>query len=565
MGKVVRSLGGESGSSYPYKSTNAPLKYKGAKGIVDTGAQTSTNEQKNNDKVACAVNPCDFPLLFAISRGAVNGTELVTRFIKNKVQEVRESLSGNLEEYIGNLLKNSLKPDEELSLEVNRALGSVPYDFGSEFKSRLTSSEDPLEQVVILKMLFCLDRKDEVLSELMIPYLEEREYIGTKQVVENNNRFYLQFLQALDKKDLKDILLSFEYKDVIRADNLAYKLLEVSDSNLILDLLLKEYEPDVNLSLNDQIAAKQKVQTIALTILQKESTREELSEIDYEYYLVTLYKNSLSKKVSDDVATLLSRYRKENAEEIFLDQLLNREIASDLSEDNRRRRRSYAASHLSNHICDRDKLLGLLQRIVLNEEDPYVTGNVVCKLANDLGEEGKKALVQAIVEQVKNNITSLPLGCLNLLYIAENKDQYYKVLLEILSTAFDKTEGLSEAFVDLQDVELCPVSKDKNGPPFDPQMATDPEQVIDLIEKVGLEKFLEWATIENVKSEDKKALKANSQSLLNLACRLNPERIYEYFSWSLVNEPNSKTAIFIKQLAGFEQANKPNEVVDTGF
>ena len=521
--------------------------------IEDTTRSIETNSTEEiTVKEEGFVNPAINPILFKITRKAVLDTNVLTDFISKRAEKINKASNGDLNNFVDELLRHSMEEDPELISDIKQNLSKIPIDLYRELKDILIMSDLLSESVVALKMLFSIADKDEILSDLILPYLEERAGLGIDKIVSSNKRFYLRFLKALDKKDLRNFIQNVKFQDVIRADNLAYALLEVGEPGFILDSLAKNNNVDLGLPQEEQLLASQKLQACELTVLQKEASLLSMNDSEFLERLETLYSTALHKGVSDEVAKLLSHTSKKDAKIVFLQQLTGEDSVQDVSEENINRR-SLAITHLVNMISDYSINAKFLQQFILEENDPSIVSNAVYMLVNNLNQEGKNALAETIVEQAKNEITSIPLGDLSMLYIATEGSAYHDVLRSVFSSDYKDPKRLTKAFENLADEYLCQPAKGNSDFPLDiTSKSQNPELVIDLIGYVGLEDYLQW--ILNDTNEE--TLKTNSREVLEYACKVNPERMQSIFSWHLANEPNSKTSLLIKKLAGMEQLNQ---------
>ncbi len=500
-----------------------------------------------NCPLSSSVNPSVNPILFNIARKAVLNTEIVSDFIKDKVIKIGDFSSGDFENNITEYLSNALKSDKSFENEIRKKLSGVPFDLIEDLKRRIIITESLPESAVILKMLFALEDKDEIFHQLMLPYLEERSGLGDNKVVESNKRFYLRFLQALPQDELKEMLLNIRYPEVIRVDNFASTLLNFAEPKLLLDVLEK-YQINFALPQEDQVAVAHKIQMIQLNILQSAEARTKLND-EALVYLEALYTTSLSKRVSDDIAKLFSYHYAESAKSVFIRELTD--TVDDTSSENRYRR-YIAINHLVNAMNYDSESIDCLKGFILKDKDPFVVGNAVYLLANNMGENGKQALTDVIVNQIENEVTSLPLSCLNLLYIAKDQNVYLNLIKNIFSFDYkDKDKKpIRAAFENLSGSYLCPIAKENGDFLFDPVDVEQSEQAIDLIERIGVDTFFQWALSDSV---DEKSLRTNSQELLNYSCTINQERVYSLLTRTLIDSSISQSSELTRKLAGMGQ------------
>ena len=526
-----------------------------SKSIADVPID-ATSSVESEVKPVQPLNPTEYPSFFQLARDTIADTQFVTEFIESYITDIKKSLGENIEQEVEVLLSSSLKPDNLFKQAMERELDRVGFDLGYELKKRLVANKPDLESAIVLKMLFLLDKQQEVLSEIMIPYIEEREGLATREIVEGNKKFYMRFLKSLEKEDLKEVLNSLNYHEVIRADNLAYSLLEVADPKFILDSLFANFDNCNHLPEADQAVWQEKIQMIALTVLSKESTKDELSDVEFPSYLEVLYSTAVNKRISDSTATLLSKHCPRDAIAFYKDQLYGDDSNYFDRTDLERARRCYAVSHIGITINDQAQVAKSLKNLISEEGDPAVVGTACKMLIWDLGNEGKEALTDLIVNQINNEEISLPLASLSLLLVAkhlqDNKRPCLEIIKDIFSSKFEKGKDLRTAYMNIAENDLCPVSKDSNGLPFDLVTGKDPEMIVDIIQEIGLEKVLQWAA-----STEDSPLKDNVRVLLNYACEPpQSSRMSSLLSYYVTNLPESETARLVKHLVGMEEVDK---------
>ncbi len=498
------------------------------------------------------VDPSVNPALFHIARRAVLNTEIVSDFIKDKATKIGDFSSGDFENNITEYLSSAMKSDKYFEDEIRTKLSGIPFDLVEDLKRRIITTESLPESAVILKMLFAREDKDEIFHQLMIPYIEERSGLGDNKIVESNKRFYLRFLQTLPQDELKEILFNLRYHEIIRVDNFTSALLQVVEPKLLLDVVDK-YQIGFALPQEEQVALAHKIQMIQLNILQSAEARAKLND-EALVYLEALYTTSLSKRVSDDIAKLFSYHYAESSKSVFMRELTD--TVDDTSNENRYRR-YIAVNHLVNIMNYDSESIDYLKGFILKEKDPFVVGNAVYLLANNMGENGKQALTDVIINQIENEVTSLPLSCLNLLYIAKDQNVYLNLIKNIFSFDYkDKDKKpVRAAFENLSDSYLCPIAKENGDFLFDPVDVEHSEQAIDLIERIGFDTFFQWALSDSV---DDKSLRINSQELLNYSCTINQERVYGLLTRTLINPLTSEGSILTRKLAGMGQVGSPD-------
>lgn len=536
------------------------------------------------------------PHLFRVSRNAF----IIDGFIQERVANLFGTLQlDDLEARVTDLLRESMKPDEVLERDIDDQLSRLQIDLKNRLKHMLVLTSSLPDSVVILKMLFSIGAEEEVFLELIFPYLEEREGLENK---ESNKRFYLRFLRALEKPDLERFLANLNYANVSRKDKLVDALIKVSkvetdedtsvSARVVLDSLVKNYNPSSELSDAEKLVAKKNAQIMAVDIFRGGNTHN-LSEIELAEYLEILYKGALDRKVSDEAASLLKKHCPNEARAIFCYQLFDEEVVNDISDENRVRR-SLAVSHMASTFKGFTESANFLKGFIVREEDPYVVGNVCCVLIKDLGREGENALKEVIIEQVKSGKVSLPLACLSSLFIVRaieetklkealqalppetdpnargliqmklesargKKAACFNLLKEIYGTKFEEGKSLREAYLSLQETEVSSISNEVGENPFTLPKAQDPEMILDVVERVGMEAFVRWSAADSLDSGEI-ALAQNARQLLDLACEVNPGRVDNCILRFQLSEPAIEDPVLLKRFEGVEHLGTTDRV-----
>ena len=545
-----RGVDGTSGSFLPPRP---PFKQKeidcggGDKDSAPTLKKIDENEEPHTklrpSKITC-------PNFFRVARETLTRTRTLSDFIAKRTGEIEDS--GNKNEYILVILRNSLEPDRGLKEAIEEELTGTCADLANELKDRLIASRSLAESAVLLKMLFVIGEQDNVISGVILPFIEEREGLGDRSTVLQNKEFFLRFFKALEREDLRAVLSKVNYHQVIRADNFGYALLDIAEPDFILDSLFENLENYTDLSEAEQLKWQEQIQMITLAILDKESTKEGMTDIEYTSYLEELYSRAVSKVISDKASTLLQKNCPRDAIAFYKDQISNDETNYVDRTDQERSRRCFAITHIAIAINDRANVIKILKEISARENDPAVVGTACKILASDLGEEGKEALFNLISEQVKGGQVSLPLACVSLLLVSNrvsNKRAYLEIMEDLLSIKYEKGKDLKKAYENLAELDLCPVSQDKNGLPFNLTSGKDPEMIVDVVCEIGLEKFLRQAFIDDVDSVLKQNLRNNSRSLLEgTSAPRCEEKIAGVFHYYLTKDTESEVTRLIRYL-----------------
>lgn len=419
-----------------------------------------------------------------------------------------------------NRVKSVLQSDESLVESIEDLLKDYSksgIDLVPILKNMLFKSIDFEDKVVIVKVLTCLERKDELLSEFVIPSLEKRIDIPD---VELNNNFCINLLSLQDSSTLKETLSSISYKDIKNIDEFAKSLIKVKEPDFILDTLIYRlrsltfsYEDN-----NDNLIEHEKIIKIALGILRE---MDAASMPLKKAHLMDLYTMSINPEIAKILANFQIKHHEPDAPLLFKSQMYDSSDKTIVG----RSRRFHAISHFAQYA----KAYGasILKDFVKEEKDSFLVGSACYDLVNSCGIDGQRALVSLTNEDIRLNKASIPLAILT--QMVKFGKPYNSIFKAILAQDFQKGNDLRQAYVNLMPLEVCSINRFPNGAiSFSRGEDLKQELILDLISNIGVEQFLKWmANGEFKETKHIENVKSNSRDIFNLAWETNKVRMQE--------------------------------------
>lgn len=460
------------------------------------------------------VKPIDYgthPDLFIGLRNAVfpiGGIRKYIDWLKTKSgNSVTERAMTALE--LDNSLTDSI---DDLAKEYSKS----GLDLISVLKNMLFKDIAFEDKLAIIKIFACLEREDELLSEFIVPSLENKKELPN---MEANNRFCLEILSLQSDATLKRIIGSINYKKIKNTDDFAISLIKIKEPDFILDMLITHLRNLTSLESDEvnNFADRDKIEKIALKILQ---TVDDTGSMQLrKEHLLNLYAMSTSGEVARNLADFQVKHYEPEAPLIFKGQMLDKSDETPLG----RKRRFYAISHFAQYAGAYGA--SILRDFLKEEKDSFLVGAACYALANHCDVDGKRALVNLISEDVHLNKPSLALAALT--QMVKFGEPYLLVYKGVLAKDYQKGNGLRQAYLNLASTEVCSIYKDSNGVTiFDLVGGFNPDLVVDLVSNVGVEQFLKWIARGDLKeAKHIENIKHNSRDVLDLAWETNKEKM----------------------------------------
>jgi hypothetical protein len=216
---------------------------------------------------------------------------------------------------------------------------------------------------------------------------------------------------------------------------------------------------------------------------------------------------------------------------------------SDTSEESRSRR-FYAINHFVRAADEYG--VPTLKAFVLKEKDSFLSFYACYGLAKACGIDGRKALVGAIVNNVREDQISIPLAAVTKL--SAYGEQYQGLIKDLMVKNYREKYDLVQAYKNLSEASLINIFMDEEGDIIFTQRENSGENLVtDLISNIGIEKFLEWAAYgEGKNDQERKDVRKNASDLLNYACSTNPQKIKEMLMKAAVNDRGDMLSMFYK-------------------
>lgn len=460
-----------------------------------------------------------------------------------------KSVSGSYTERVKDAF-NPSSQDQDALEDLRKNFSKKGIDLTPILMNLLIKSNDFEEKVQIIKMMLALDNEEELYNSFLIGALGLKSDF---QNLKDNHEFCCKLLTLLSSENLRKILNSLDYEQIVNVDMLSDSLARNIDGEVLIEELLRVINSNQSKDFSfEKIQITQRnIQRLAVNILKRLFEHQ----ISISTKLVEkLYKVTTDLDVNKELCEAITAGLLHEAPKIFKEQLFDK---SDLS-DNARLRRSYALNHFVN-------VAGIygtktLNEFIEKEDDPFLVFQATFLLANRCGIDGKRAISSTVVNQIRENKISLPLAALTLL--VKEGDPYLDILKNILIRSFTTRSqfnkaNLREAYLKLMKVEYGNIFRTKTDIlVFELCNEPKPDLVISLVTNIGLENLLKWATgqIREYENENNNS-RENIFDILELAWEINPSKMRELTIGATALGNNENFDLFTK-LAGFNEATK---------
>ena len=483
----------------------------------------NTNQGNQLSGVRYKIHP-DVVAAFGIG---IENFEYLIRFIEEEAEEV--SLSGktreeiyqelfNIDDSFAESIRTELIPQFSLA-----ALQGIELEFAEMLRKRLAvidhSVHDNMpESVTLVRMLVSLHGADDFLSRFAMPYL--RKDPGLKHPGVNYD-FCMRLLKSQDRDTQNILLHSLDYTSVIKSDDFAESLLRFAEPVDILNALhdssrtISEEDegfefqaegqtPDMPQNINNKSERSSTPLMISISVLTRLGQSLRLSS-EYAEQIRELYSLASNQHIQHHASEFLVNYDSHSAD-IFERDFTNIKEEDEQGSQNEYER-DYEKKYEKNYKNDFDRFkrfysigyyawankkyatveesIPTLVQFIKTEEDSYLVSKACYMLAEHCGEKGNDALAEVIINQIKNNETSLPLAELTMLLTNFKSEPYFKVFRKVLSADYKEGVDLGEAYRKLSDVMLhAPLTGEKEW--LDEPASERPKLLFNLFKEVGL-------------------------------------------------------------------------------
>ncbi len=506
--------------------------------IVHPSSAKSENNSKGTEPERLPVETVDhrqYPHLLVGLRNALIPFETLEKYIswqRSKLEtndilrfrnatRIDRNVQGTMEDLISSFSKNNT-------------------DLIAVLKKRLILSLDFEEKVVLLKTFFSTENESELYDSFLLPSLEQRQGFEN---FDTNHQFAMYFLSSLDDKTVNKILSEIDYGHVTDPEALAKSLLKITPPEHIFDFLIKMNDKLLAEN-NDSPEHKEKIEQIQRIFVLCLKELEEIPGFLPKEHLKRIYDTTTDYDIRNEMADIIAIHSPGEATKIFTNRFKDQ---GDFS-DEIRRKRFYAISHYAN--ANKEYAVPTVKDMLYKEEDPFVAAIAIYQLVNVCNPEGQGALANLIVKQIRECKPSIPLGtAISLLPYNEN---FERVIKNILSRYYKPNEGLKQALKQLENIPLSPISRsDKNVILFNPTLEHNSDLVMILIDTVGLENLIKWAT--NTKkdiSREELSSKNNALDILDYAWQSHRVEMTEMFLELMPLGEDSELKLASKGLIG---------------
>lgn len=508
-----------------------------AKG-VGHNLPSSNNANASNPKTI-ALKPLDvssYPLSVGTIRASIYAGESLRKLIewqKNKELEDKDYFTTSL-----------LEPDSKLkgALEdLENVFFKEGLNLRQTLKSSLVKSNDLYEKEILAKALIALEEEDYFTNNFLLPSLEKRTGFLNLEV---NHQFTLELLRSVSNDEREYIFEKIKYENIKDKNNFAETLSKIIEPNLMVDLLIRIDEkltlPVFENEDGDERLKKRKeaLQGIVIKLMQI------LNGGNFQVLLKDLkklYNSFIDDELCKEVIQLISERKDAESINSLRELMLEKNDHSELS----RRKQFDVLGYYAKQ--NKEFAVPTLKEFIEKEKDPFSVGHACYWLLNDCGIDGKRALLQVILKQIKNNIPSIPLACLTQMVV--NGDPYRLAFKQLLLIGFDKEHNLKEAYLNLLNTLLGKI--EKHAMLFHLDEEEIPDLLPDLIENLGIHKLLKWAVAGAGKSEiENENSKKNVKDILEAGFEINKTKLKKLLTEAiLLANPNQVK--LIHKVAGF--------------
>ncbi len=435
--------------------------------------------------------------------------------------------------------RQSLSCDESFGEAVDdlaRYYSKQGINLGSLLKEMLVENEHFEDKALIIKMLVSIGLEDEVTSEFFIPALESRKNLKNLGI---NKNFCCNFISVLDDSAKKEFFQSLDYSEITDINSFAASVLKTTYPETALNIfseIIYSKEAEYDDSKENKVNIH-KLRMILVSLMKNLVNNQMKFSVDIPE---KLYKSNTDNEMGEELLEILTTNFGQDASRILREVMMN---DSDDSEESRIRR-FYAINHFVRATGEYGA--SVMKDFILKEKDSFLVFYACYGLSKICGVDGRRALIGAIVNNVRENQLSLPLAAVTKL--SAYGEPYQDLIRDLMVRNYKEKYDLVQAYKNLSEASFVNFYMDDEGDIiFSLTEGSGENLVIDLISNVGIEKFLDWAAYGEGKNEqEKENVKRNAMDLLNYACGKNFQRIKEILMKAAVNDRGDMLSIFYK-------------------
>lgn len=387
-------------------------------------------------------------------------------------------------------------------------------------KSRFIKSEDFEEKIIYLKILFSTSNEDLFINNILVPSLEKRKGFEN---LECNSEFCKYLLSSLDKESISNIFKQVDYKKITNLNTFAGSITATAFPDVVVNSML-DLNEELTLQKEDSFEATNNIKMVqdALDACIKEVSQVNPLTVSVDR-LAMLYKTAVTISGMDKIGDLLTAYYPGEAPKIFKEVFFEKQDESDIT----RRKRFNAISDYATFIKEGGaKTLG---EFIEKETDPLLVGIACYSLVNFCDVDGLRAIIEAIVKQVRKQVPPISLACT--IQLMPYGDRYKKILANVLSRAYKTDEGLKRAFYNLENKELGSVKSNNEGKILFHLTSTENDDlIIKLINGIGFKNLIHMASNNKADiSREELSRRENGLEILEYAWEKNRNHMMSIF------------------------------------
>ena len=492
------------------------------------------------------ITPILHPHAFRVTRNAIPKADYISGLIKLQEELFEKNLDVEL--------KRILRIGEPTRTEVSDLLSK--FDGNEEFllkilKEKFIASLDEEEKTATLKIL-CAIEGDAPISEFVACALDSED---GNDYADFNSDYCMKLLRSLEEKDLRRVLSTVDYGSIENPPHFLSKLLIVVSPEMLFDILIKDidepgvyFEEDGN-DKAEKIAKKQKSALAAATIIFNRFNPVQIDKLE------KLYKNAINVDISWMTIELISKVSKDDAIRILRERIFDREESDN---DVSRIKRFYAIGHMGKLFQAGG--IDTLKDFMQTEDDSFLIGHAVHSLVNQYGKDGKKALADHIVGEIRNNKPNLPFAMLT--QMLQFGSQYVELVEDVFAENYDLDSGIKDAFKNLQGYEISGIGRNNEGVMvFQLNKQERKDLVVDLIEDLmDLDLLPKWFVEgEGLTEQTRCQVKENITYVYDYANEINPRRMDEIILRRLILIDSSDEDLGFRKRFGMSKINKREE------
>lgn len=454
--------------------------------IAQPKSEVAIQSTEDLPDTACPLGELDLPLRRASTVGSNLSAFLI--YLRTQWHDKSEA----------RILELSMRENPDFQGVVDRGVKSFAsrnhVDLNTSLIALLRGVTEIRDKAIVANLLISSEEgRSMFVNDYMAPILDGRPYLSDSPDNPDYN-FCTKLICQLEGPDLKRLLKEIDYSQIHNISLFGASLVKIPHRNVLLNTLL-EISRDIDTTGFDDKESKEKhMQKIALTVMQK--FKKDSITIPIQP-LKDLYKSSLDDETISNPATELIKNHPDlsvkSTEQFFLECVKDENDKSDLA----RRRKFWAIRDYATLL--KEGAREGLKEFIMTSDDSYLVNCVSYSLAESCGEKGKNALIEAIAESAKKGEESLALAFVCKMLEFGRSPIYVDLIKRLCVIKYPENAGLGEFFLRNADIQIAKIGRNsKDELTFYKDSLERPGSLIDVLQFIGLEKFVQWALKDDV-------------------------------------------------------------------